>query len=275
MWIWLPYHVDVPMERVPWANWALIAVTSLVSLAGMGSVWQFGDEGWLWAWCLDRSNFKIYQLLTHQFVHLGFLHLAGNMFFLFIFGNAINAKLGQWRYLLCYFGLGILSGLVWMASTSDGRLLGASGAICGITGMFLVLYPFNEVAVFYGWLFVAAGDIGVTYWSAIWIIGLYFLFDLIGAFVFYYEPIAYTAHLGGYVFGISLALILLLGRWIRPVEGEETLLQYLGLGEPIAKRKRKKKRSFVRKPTDVVQETPQAATRPVVPPEAHWGNWGD
>ncbi|MCS7167020.1 MAG: rhomboid family intramembrane serine protease [Gemmatales bacterium] len=272
MWLILPYHVDVPMKRIPWANWALMGVTTILSLAGLGSYWELGEDAWLWKWCLRRDEFAFYQLFTHQFVHANLLHLIVNMFFLFLFGNAINAKLGHGRFLVVYLSLGALSGLAWLASTQGELLLGASGAICGIAGMFLILYPLNEVAVFYLWFFVAAGDMGISYISAIWVLTAFFLTDLAGAFFWAGEPIAYIAHVAGYVFGAGMAWAMLTGRWIEPEEGEETLLQVLGMSPPAReRRKRKKKRSLIRK-----EPSSEPASSPSPPPvQKPWSSWGD
>src|SRR5262249_26212016 len=96
---------------------------------------------------LDPKNFRPQNLITHAFVHGGFLHLLGKLIFLFAFGNAINAKLGHVVYLACYFFFAILAGLGWMLLGNGVPVVGASGAIMGIAGMFFVLYPFNELAI--------------------------------------------------------------------------------------------------------------------------------
>lgn len=263
----LPYHVDVPMQRIPWANWVLIGVTSLLSLAGIGADWEFGDEAWVWKWCLHRQDFHLYQLLTFQLVHADLPHLICNMFFLFLFGNAVNAKIGHGRFLLLYFALGTFTGLVWTVTKSGDMLLGASGAVCVITGMFLVLYPFNEVAVFYAWFFYKIGDMGTFYMSSIWLVLAYILYDLIGTFVWYYEPIAYISHLTGYFLGIAAVIALLLGGWMRPTEDEETLLQYLSIyGPPPGQRRRRKRRSLIHREQEAHSPDEQ-------PPGTAWEDW--
>ncbi|MDW8221580.1 MAG: rhomboid family intramembrane serine protease [Gemmatales bacterium] len=274
MWLVVPYHADVPMARVPWANWGLMGITVLLSAAGISSYEQFGGGAWLWSWCLDRENFRVYQLLTHQFVHHGLVHLGLNMFFLFIFGNAINAKLGHMRFLAAYLCLGALSGLAWMATGQGKLLLGASGAICGIAGLFLIFYPLNEVSVFYLWFFFFTGDMGITSYSALWVITAFFFLDLAGALLWAGEPVAYIAHLAGYILGVAAGLMMLTFRWVTPEEGEETLLQVLGLSTPAAQKpKQKKRRSFLRsEPAAEPQQSPPSA---VPPPRKPWSAWGD
>jgi membrane associated rhomboid family serine protease len=268
MFLFLPYHVDVPMQRIPWANWVLIAVTSLVSLAGIGANREFGSDAWMWKWCLHRENFRLYQLLTFQLVHADVVHLFLNMYFLFLFGNAVNAKIGHARFLSLYFALGAFTGLVWALTDSADMLLGASGAVCVITGMFLILYPLNEVAVFYGWYVLRTGDMGVMYMSSIWLILAYIVYDLTGCFLWSHEPIAYISHLTGYFLGIAAAVALLLGGWIKPAEGEETLLQYLNIHGPAAKqRRRKKRRSLIRRQPGAEELTEQQS------PGTSWTDW--
>ena len=82
---------------------------------------------------------------------MGVLHLLGNLLFLFTFGNAVNAKLGHLPFLALYFGSGAFAGLAWLLLGSRVPVLGASGAIMGITGAFLVLYPLNEISYYDEW----------------------------------------------------------------------------------------------------------------------------
>src|SRR5205823_6429966 len=144
--------VDVPMARVPVANWVLIGVTSLVTIA----VWVHeartadrDDQEPEYPLALKPADFSPTQLVTYQFVHADILHLAGNMMFLFVFGNAVNAKLGHWQFVVIYLLLGVLAGAAFIPFAGGLPVLGASGAIMGIVGVFLVLFPRNDVQVFY------------------------------------------------------------------------------------------------------------------------------
>src|SRR5437868_13176983 len=117
----LPYNVDVPMMRVPFANWALIAITTLVSLAIVAGAGQnprelnddpyfhvmddtirAAEQDHLPPLALVRSAFSVPQLISYQFVHADLFHLVGNMIFLFVFGNAVNAKLGHVLFVASY-----------------------------------------------------------------------------------------------------------------------------------------------------------------------------
>src|SRR6266511_996074 len=150
----IPLTVDVPMKRLPWANWALILVTVVISLAVRYATEEVTVRSFevltryhYSPLVLQRDGFAAYQLVTALFQHADLLHLFGNMLFLFVFGNAVNAKLGHVRFLTAYLGIGVLVNLVWLGMGHGAACLGASGAIMGMCGMFLVLYPRNSVNV--------------------------------------------------------------------------------------------------------------------------------
>ena len=96
------------------------------------------------------DGFALKGLFGYMWLHGGILHLLGNMLFLWIFGNAVCAKIGNLRYIPAYLGLGIVAGISHLIFTG-GSSLGASGAINGIVGMFLVFFPQNEITCY--WIF--------------------------------------------------------------------------------------------------------------------------
>jgi len=213
-----PFNVDVPMERIPYANWVLIGVTILVSFAVASGQTDLVDHSLALHRGVDSSPL---QLFTYTLVHGGFFHLLGNMIFLFCFGNAINAKFGHVTYLVFYFAAGAVAGLAWLAFGQYGVLVGASGAIMGVTGAFLVLYPKNDVSVFYFVIF-AAGTFQITSGLAISVyIGLD-VWHLISASA---TAVAYVAHVAGAAAGFGTAVALLLTRKIQSTRWEQNLLQ--------------------------------------------------
>jgi membrane associated rhomboid family serine protease len=151
------------MKRIPWANWGLILTTIILSLVVPHVrvepiLIHFSEDGRpqislpkekFSPLVLQRDHFAVYQLVTALFQHAGFLHLFGNMLFLFVFGNPINAKLGHFFFLICYLVIGVLENLAWLVFGPESACLGASAAIMGLCGMFLVLYPRNDVKVFW------------------------------------------------------------------------------------------------------------------------------
>lgn len=233
--ILVPFAVDVPMYRWPIANWCLMGVTTVVSFVGFAALGGLSDiEQWMLSgsgdWWSDAG------LLGATLTHADPLHLIGNMLFLFVFGNAVNAKLGHALFIACYFFLGVLSSMAFAFATGDGTpALGASGAISGITGMFIVLFPKNSVSIFFFmwvWMRPYTNVFEVSAWI---VIGCYFgkdlVFQLLLSAGYADSGVALMAHLGGTVAGVVLALLLLLTDRIRPSRHEQTLLNVVGLGK--------------------------------------------
>ena len=129
----IPYRAEVFVDQEPRANYILIFI-----MVGV----------YLLSWALPTSFFLPFILssetlfpgiLTHIFLHAGFFHLLGNVLFLWTFGNAVNCRMGNKRYTLTFLFLGLIAGAMHLII--DGAPgLGASGAISGITGMFLFLF---------------------------------------------------------------------------------------------------------------------------------------
>jgi membrane associated rhomboid family serine protease len=157
-------------------------------------------------------------LITSMFMHGGIAHIFGNMLFLFIFGDNIEDRLGHIRYLLFYLVCGILAGLahvlatVAMATDASTLLvpsLGASGAISGVLGGYILLFPTNRVTVILSWF--------VTQVPAFIAIGLWFVFQLINGLGILGSGsqaggVAYAAHIGGFVAGLALIKVFEIGR---------------------------------------------------------------
>lgn len=212
----LPIQTDVPMERWPIVNWVIMALTIIVS------VWGFGDlDGFaLPSGLLNRENPQLSQLITHQFYHAGFWHLVGNMIFLFVFGNAVNARLGHLYFVPAYLLCGAAAGLAWLAMGQGGVMLGASGAIMGMMGLFVVYYPRNDVRV--GWWFIVRW--GSWYLSAWIVVAAYFVLDVIGS-MRAGTGVASIAHVGGSIAGFLMAVALLKSGLVRPGPHEEPMFQ--------------------------------------------------
>ena len=240
----VPYNANVAMPRVPWVNWALIAVTCFVSLwilHGPDDALQERSSA-LMSLMLARDGSGV-GLLSHLFLHADWLHLAGNMVFLFCFGNAVNARLGHVAYVLLYVGSGLAAGAAWLALGHGDFLLGASGAIMGVVGAFAILYPSNRISVFW-FVFIRFGTVAIPAWVAI---AIYAALDLVGVVVGGGD-VAYVAHLGGLAVGGLVALGLIATRLLKPARGEVNLLQLLRGedGRTLLKRRRNAPRAFGR-----------------------------
>jgi membrane associated rhomboid family serine protease len=157
-------------------------------------------------------------LITSIFMHGGWAHIFGNMLFLWIFGDNVEDRMGHVRYLIFYLLCGVLASLahvfssVALATTQSSLLipsLGASGAISGVLGGYLLLYPTRRVTVI---LFRFLTDV-----PAYVAIGIWFAFQLISGLGLLgggsqQGGVAYAAHIGGFVAGLVLVKIFTLGR---------------------------------------------------------------
>jgi membrane associated rhomboid family serine protease len=217
----MPYHVDVPMPRVPYSNFGLIALTCLIHIGFLFSGHEIDPATASEPWVVWGG---------HIFLHGGLLHLFGNMLFLWVFGNAVCAKVGNIAYPFVYFGLGLVAGMTHDLVTGVPGI-GASGAINGIVGMFVVWYVVNEVSCLYVFLYTG-GTFSV---SSVWIILLWFLFDIWGA-VRGGGDVGYWAHIGGFVTGVALATVLLATGVVRMDNGETSIFDWLGGGRETKRR---------------------------------------
>lgn len=156
-------------------------------------------------------------LLTSMFMHGGLAHIFGNMLFLWIFGDNIEDRLGHIRYLIFYLVCGVLAGLAHVFSTaifagnSEASLLipslGASGAISGVLGAYILLFPTKRVTVLLSWF--------ITQVPAFVAIGLWFVFQLVsglGMLGSQQGGVAYAAHIGGFIAGLALIKVFEIGR---------------------------------------------------------------
>jgi membrane associated rhomboid family serine protease len=137
-------------------------------------------------------------LLSGMFMHAGWLHIGGNMLFLWVFGDNVEHRAGWLLYLIAYLAAGIVGSLAQIASAPESQVpsLGASGAISGVLGAYIVLFPSNRVLVF---LFRF-----LVYVPAVVAIGLWIVLQLVSQFGATVESsgVAYLAHIGGFATGV-------------------------------------------------------------------------
>ena len=155
-------------------------------------------------------------LLTSMFMHGGFLHLFGNMLYLWIFGDNVEDDLGHARYAVFYLLCGVLASLAHVVTNTDSVIpsLGASGAISGVLGGYILLHPHRRVhaLVLRGFVTQVPG------WVAV---GLWFVLQLISGLGMLGRGaqaggVAYAAHIGGFIAGLALVKLFALGRPRRP-----------------------------------------------------------
>jgi membrane associated rhomboid family serine protease len=190
------------------------------------------------------GDFHYYQLITNGFLHAGIMHLVGNLVFLLVFGSRVNALIGQWRTAVLYFVLLIAASAAEWISLAGGSpvpALGASGAIMGLAGMYFVLFPVHRVfMVIWARFGLFTGfRIAMKIWSlrGFWVVLFYIAFDVVATVFGSKDGVAHWAHLGGFIAGAVLGLILLLTRQV-DAKGGDILSAMLGrrawalLGKP-------------------------------------------
>ncbi|MHC4641363.1 MAG: rhomboid family intramembrane serine protease [Planctomycetota bacterium] len=180
---------------------------------------------------LDR--FQLKGLFGHIWLHGGIIHLLGNLLFLWIFGNAVCAKIGNVAYLLIYIVLGVLAGIAHLVF-QGGAVIGASGAIMGVVGIYLVFFPENDITCYFIFIFFLRPIIREFTLSSYWMILFWLAFDIYGA-TREGGTVAYFAHLGGFAVGFGLAILMLKLKWVVMEDRyEKSLLQmWKGRKEPL------------------------------------------
>jgi membrane associated rhomboid family serine protease len=142
-------------------------------------------------------------LVTSIFLHGGAMHIIGNMLFLWVFGDNVEDAMGSLRFLLFYLVSGIGASLTYAAfdPTSEAPLIGASGAIAGVIGAYLVFYP--RVRVF---------GLALQYIPlrirAIWCLGIWFAFQIVSALLAKEPEVAWWAHVGGFLLGAAMTPVM-------------------------------------------------------------------
>ena len=191
-------------ERFPVMTTAIIVVNVIVFIMELA-----GGEPFVLRWsevpATIVAGHRWITLLTMMFMHSGWLHILGNMVFLWAFGPEIEDSMGPVRYLAFYLLSGLAASLAQIAIAPHSTVpnLGASGAIAGVMGAFLITYPGDQIRtllVFFWW-------VRVTFIPAALLIGFWFLmqlFDQVGAVASSAGSaggVAYAAHVGGFIFG--------------------------------------------------------------------------
>ncbi len=214
----IPLKDDNPIRITPLVTWGLIAVNVVVffyqvSLGpnqGRAFVYEFGAipaviSG---AQSLPPSLAVIpapLSLFTNMFLHGGWLHLIGNMWYLWIFGDNIEAAMGRIRYLVFYIFCGILASLTHVLSNLSSILpsIGASGAISGVLGAYLLIYPRARVLVLIPLGFFTR----LMYIPAGFVLGFWFFLQLLSGSLSAGQEgggVAFWAHIGGFIAGMLL-----------------------------------------------------------------------
>lgn len=215
-----PLRTDRRLGSTPWVNYTLIGVNVVVFIAtltqmhlynqlaprvgssGIGVLLENAPIGGYFLWPTSPS---LVQFFSYQFLHANWMHLLFNMLFLYVFGNGVEDRLGKVGYLFFYLAAGVLAGL-GHCLTSVSPVLGASGAIAGVTGMYLALFPLSNVTLAYWFFFIGSFEVPSVV-LILFRVAQDVLFQFWG-----YGSTAYFAHITGYIVGFLAGAGLLVGR---------------------------------------------------------------
>ncbi|MDP1732696.1 MAG: rhomboid family intramembrane serine protease [Devosia sp.] len=214
--MFLPLHDQNPIRHIkfPYVMYGLLAANVLVflfqsTMPAETFDWFTVEYGMIpivvrdlvpqpVAWLPDWAN-----LVTYAFLHGDWLHLLSNMLFLWIFGDNIEDALGHIKFLLFYLLCAVLAALAHLALNFDGNgpLIGASGAVAGVMGAYILLYPHARVFV----LFRIVIPIPLPI-PALWMLGVWIAMQVFYVLIDSQEPVAWWAHLGGVAAGALLVI---------------------------------------------------------------------
>jgi membrane associated rhomboid family serine protease len=218
-----PLRDNIPTEHFPVVTVLLIAANCFVYFFLQGGLWSLPDSGFGGDWPVQQyaaipceftgqcaavgPPATIVTAFTSMFMHGSLLHLGGNMLFLWIFGNNVEDSMGPVKYIVFYLlaGLAANAGQILVNTSSDVPSLGASGAVAGVLGGYLLLFPgARVVTLIFIIFFFTILELPAILFLGIWIIqqGVLAYFDLL-------QPsegggVAYFAHIGGFVCGLLL-----------------------------------------------------------------------
>ena len=222
----IPIRDNIPSRRTPVMTWALIAINAIVFIyeltldpeAVERLVYLFGvvparysHPGW--ARWIGFPVDSYWPFLTSMFLHGGWLHLIGNMWTLWIFGDNVEDRMGPWRYLVFYLLCGLAAGITHWLTNADSTMptVGASGAIAGVLGAYFVMYPRSRIIVMFPVFFFP-----FFLWmpSVVYLL-FWFLSQMLSATLSGLRAqdaggIAWWAHVGGFAAGVLLHWLFIL-----------------------------------------------------------------
>ncbi len=211
-----PIHDDNPTRITPYVTYALLSACVLIFLwqvslgdAAQQAVYSFGViPSVLFATRSLPVELEILPawltIFSSMFLHGGWMHLIGNMLYLWVFGNNVEDAMGHKRFILFYLSCGMLAALTQAVLNPDSEIpmIGASGAISGVLGAYVLLHPYARILVV-----IPIGILIYTPWiAAYWVLGFWFVLQLINSLISASDTggVAYGAHLGGFVAGMLL-----------------------------------------------------------------------
>jgi membrane associated rhomboid family serine protease len=222
-----PIKDSIPSRSVPVATRALILINAIVFLFELGQSHEslerlaylfglvsarFTHPGWAESVGFPVGNY--WPILTHQFLHGGWLHILANMWTLWIFGDNVEDRMGPVRFTIFYLLCGSIAGLAHVLTNPDSILpsLGASGAIAGVLGAYFLFFPTARLIVMFPiFFFPFFFEVPAVFYLAIWFFAQLFSGTLALAGPQQVGGIAWWAHIGGFVSGMLLCWLFVRG----------------------------------------------------------------
>lgn len=209
----LPVRIETEIEKFPIFTYLIICANVVIFLS-MRFLPESALELAYYDYGFIPDRIDALSMFTSMFVHAGWLHIVGNMYFLWLFGRAVEQRLNRVLYVVLYFSSGVAGGFLHAGLTpaymADIPCIGASGAISGVLGAYMVLYPWEEIYCIY-FSFTMRYATSITL-SSVWVLGSWFILQFADAL--WFSPttaeaaVAFWGHIGGFVFGGLVAAVL-------------------------------------------------------------------
>jgi len=201
----LPIRDALPTRSKPLVTRSLVLLNVAVYVATLYDLPKYiASYGFIPSLVLENP----YRLITHMFLHGGFIHVAGNMLFLWVFGAGVEDRMGHVRFLLFYISCGLAAALFHALTTEAPHLaaVGASGAVSGVMGAYLFYFPRSRIITVLLIPIVALLSVPAYLYIGAWLI-YQLLYGLLQSMLGEIGGTAYLAHLGGFLFGLLVAPI--------------------------------------------------------------------
>ena len=203
-----PYKDDNPRILVPYVTYAIISINVLIFVfqLNMGIVSSAAEREFIYRFGFIPANFSIITVFTSMFLHGGISHIMGNMWFLWVFGDNVEGVLGHVKFAVFYIvcGLAATMSQLFVDPSSTIPMVGASGAIAGVLGMYMIRFPHARVHVF-AFIIIFFTTFRIP---AMFVLGFWFFNQLtngLGSLGFDTTGgVAWFAHIGGFISGVML-----------------------------------------------------------------------
>jgi membrane associated rhomboid family serine protease len=201
----IPLRDVIPSRTTPYITITIIALNALAWLFEL-SLTERGLSEFLYVYGVVPAAFSAPTLITSMFLHGSWSHVIGNMWYLWIFGDNVEDRVGHGRFIVFYLLCGVAAamGQIAMDPFSDLPTIGASGAIAGVMGGYFVLYPHSRVLTLIPWIFLQIVEL-----PAIVLLGFWFLMQLFSAGAIAVTAsthgsggVAFAAHVAGFLVGV-------------------------------------------------------------------------